>query len=47
MGVKQTQAQAYLNNLSIQAQTKKGQTQQLKTQVIDQNKKKFGRVSFD
>ncbi|NHI75008.1 hypothetical protein EA794_03270 [Lactococcus petauri] len=34
MGVKQTQAQAYLNNLSIQ-----GQTQQLKTQVIDQNKK--------
>ncbi len=39
MGVKQTQAQAYLNNLSIQGQTKKGQTQQLKTQVIDQNKK--------
>lgn len=34
MVVKQTQAQAYLNNLSIQ-----GQTQQLKTQVIDQNKK--------
>ncbi|MDT2620890.1 hypothetical protein P7D33_08635 [Lactococcus petauri] len=39
MGVKQTQAQAYLNNLSIQGQTQKGQTQQLKTQVIDQNKK--------
>lgn len=39
MGVKQTQAQTYLNNLSIQGQTKKGQTQQLKTQVIDQNKK--------
>jgi uncharacterized protein YegL len=39
MGVKQTQAQAYLNNLSIQGQTKKGQTQQLKMQVIDQNKK--------
>lgn len=39
MGVKQTQAQAYLNNLSIQGQTKKGQTQQLKTQVIDQIKK--------
>lgn len=34
MGVKQTQAQAYLNNLSIQ-----GQTQQLKTQVIDHDKK--------
>lgn len=40
MGVKQTQAQTYLNNLSIQGQTKKGQAQQLKTQVIDQNKKK-------
>lgn len=40
MGVKQTQAQAYINNLSIQGQTKKGQSQQLKTQVIDQNKKK-------
>lgn len=39
MGVKQTQAQAYLNNLSIQGQTKTGQTQQLKTQVIDHNKK--------
>lgn len=39
MGIKQTQAQAYLNNLSIQGQTKTGQTQQLKTQVIDQNKK--------
>ena len=39
MGVKQTQAQTYLNNLSIQGQTKKGQAQQLKTQVIDQNKK--------
>ncbi|MDG6112236.1 MULTISPECIES: hypothetical protein [Lactococcus] len=39
MGVKQTQAQTYLNNLSIQGQTKKGKTQELKTQVIDQNKK--------
>lgn len=39
MGVKQTQAQAYLNNLSIQGQTQKGQTQQLKTQVIDHDKK--------
>ncbi|MFK4796622.1 hypothetical protein [Lactococcus petauri] len=39
MGVKQTQAQAYLNNLGIQGQTQKGQTQQLKTQIIDHNKK--------
>lgn len=39
MGVKQTQAQAYLNNLSIQGQTQKGQTQQLKTQVIVHDKK--------
>ena len=39
MGVKQTQAQAYLNNLSIQGQTKTGQTQQLKIQIIDHNKK--------
>lgn len=39
MGVKQTQAQAYLNNLSIQGQTPTGQAQKLKTQVIDQNKK--------
>lgn len=33
------QAQAYLNNLSFQGQTQTGQTQQLETQVIDQNKK--------
>lgn len=39
MGVKQTQAQAYLNNLSIQGKTPTGQAQKLKTQVIDQNKK--------
>ncbi|WP_285046989.1 hypothetical protein [Lactococcus petauri] len=39
MGVKQTQAQAYLNNLGIQGQTQKGQTQQLKIQIIDHNKK--------
>lgn len=39
MGVEQTQAQAYLNNLSIQGQTQTGQTQQLKIQVIDPNKK--------
>ncbi|WP_285007240.1 hypothetical protein [Lactococcus garvieae] len=39
MGVKQTQAQAYLNNLSIQGKTPSGQAQKLKTQVIDQNKK--------
>lgn len=37
MGIKQ--AQAYLNNLSIQGQTKTGQTQHLKTQVIDHDKK--------
>ncbi|MEQ7309506.1 hypothetical protein ABQD49_04170 [Lactococcus petauri] len=39
MGVKQTQAQAYLNNFSIQGKTPTGQAQKLKTQVIDQNKK--------
>lgn len=33
------QAQAYLNNLSFQGKTQTGQTQQLETQVIDQNKK--------
>ncbi|MFK4855054.1 hypothetical protein [Lactococcus petauri] len=39
MGVKQTQSQAYLNNLNIQGKTPTGQAQKLKTQVIDQNKK--------
>ena len=33
------QAQAYLNNLRFQGKTQSGQTQQLKTQVIGQNKK--------
>lgn len=36
MGVKQTQAEAYLNNLSIQGQTSTGQTRTLKTQVMEQ-----------
>lgn len=39
MGVKQTQAQAYLNNFSIQGKTPTGQAQKLKKQVIDQIKK--------
>lgn len=39
MEVKQTQAQVYLNNLSIQGKTQTGQTQHLKAQVIDRGKK--------
>lgn len=39
MGVKQTQAQAYLNNLSIQGITPTGQTRTLKTQALEQKNK--------
>lgn len=39
MGLKQTQAQAYLNNLSIQGITPTGQTRNLKTQALEQKNK--------
>lgn len=39
MGVKQTQAQAFLNNLNIQGITPTGQTRNLKTYALEPKNK--------